>query len=348
MMDNQILFFALDALQEAVFLLNRDRRILFANRRANEEFGGQFVGDDFVKVIRHPDCIGIIDTVINGKKSGETAITVDRPTTAVIRVLVTALTDLQGDPEGNIIVSIADISNIREAEQMRTDFVANVSHELRSPLTAISGFIETLKGSARDDQKARERFLNLLEHESQRMVWLITDLLSLSKVEASQRVRPTGTANIGAILNRIVNSLASVADVERKTVRINIPQITDIPGSTDEMTQVFQNLIENAIKYGKRDSEVHVNVLRQEVVAGMAGPSLQIDVIDQGDGIAREHIARLTERFYRVDNHRSRDKGGTGLGLAIVKHIVNRHRGRLKISSVPGEGSTFTVILPLQ
>lgn len=337
---------ALDAMQESVFLLGKDRRVLFANRIARSIFGGQFINTDFVTVIRHPSCISTINAVIEGDSSGEVIVAVDQPARMTLRILVTAPGDGIPGWADKLIVSISDISNVQQAEQMRSDFIANVSHELRSPLTAISGFTETLKGAAHDDPEARERFLNLLEQETQRMVRLISDLLSLSKVEALQRVRPDGKVNVGEIINRVKSSLSPVAETEGSRISIKIDDDSEIPGSSDELTQVFQNLIENAIKYGKQDSDVRVHIFRQEEFAGMPGPCLQIDVMDEGAGIPREHIGRLTERFYRVDNHRSRDKGGTGLGLAIVKHIVNRHRGRLQISSEPGVGSKFSVVLP--
>ena len=234
---------------------------------------------------------------------------------------------------------------------MRSDFVANVSHELRSPLTSLSGFIETLKNSAKDDPLARKHFLGLMEKESARMVWLISDLLSLSKVEANLRVPTMGKVDVATLVQRVAATLESKAKAEGKTIDIDIDidsKLLPIPGNEDEITQVVINLMENAIKYGARDSVVSLSVKQSQAIAGIKGNALSVVVSDQGEGIKVEHIPRLTERFYRVDAHRSREEGGTGLGLAIVKHIVNHHRDRLQITSIVGQGSSFSVHLPMK
>jgi len=335
----------LDALQEPVFLLGKDRKILFLNQVATEMFGNGFVGRDFVRLIRNPQCLSAIASVVNGEKKATCAMELEFPILGSFQFSVSRIAEGAKDTAA-LLVSLKDVSDLKSAEQMRSDFVANVSHELRSPLTALSGFIDTLKGPARDDAVARQRFLQLMEHESQRMVRLIADLLSLAKVEASLRIRPKGRANINEILSRVKSTLSSVSEKENKTVVLEMMDQAIVPGSEDELTQVFQNLMENAIKYGRPESTVTIGVSKTANIAGIAGDALAISVSDQGEGIAKEHLPRLTERFYRVDTHRSRDKGGTGLGLAITKHIINRHRGRLRISSEVGVGSTFTVFLP--
>ncbi|MGI9464782.1 MAG: ATP-binding protein [Aestuariivirgaceae bacterium] len=336
----------INALSQAALVIDGNRRILLVNAAAEERFGTGLAGQDFVRALRHPDCLQAIDEVLRGAPKSKAVISVETPARATFDVTVASLgTD---NPDGvRALVSIADISHVREAEQMRSDFVANVSHELRSPLTALSGFVETLKGAAKDDPAARTRFLDLMEHEAQRMIRLIADLLSLSKVEVNERLRPAGTANLSAIVERVTATLAEQANQERKTIRLIKPDdVVRVPGDDDELTQVFQNLIENAIKYGAADTDITITITPRDHVGGIRGPALAVEVRDEGDGIAPAHIPRLTERFYRVDDSRSRDKGGTGLGLAIVKHIVNRHRGRLQIKSEPGTGSSFTVVLP--
>jgi two-component system, OmpR family, phosphate regulon sensor histidine kinase PhoR len=233
------------------------------------------------------------------------------------------------------------------AAAIRRDFVANVSHELRTPLTALLGFIETLKGAARDDPAARERFLNIMEREAERMNRLVQDLLSLSRVEAEERVRPTERVDIVAHLGSAVAALRPMAEGAGVALQVTGeagPLM--IAADADQMTQVFHNLIENAVKYGGAGKLVTIAVSREERDLSLRGPAVRIDVIDKGEGIDPLHLPRLTERFYRVDSHRSRERGGTGLGLAIVKHIVNRHRGRFRVESVKGQGSTFSVILP--
>jgi two-component system phosphate regulon sensor histidine kinase PhoR len=241
-----------------------------------------------------------------------------------------------------------DLTEAEQMGQMRRDFVANVSHELRSPLTAVLGFIETLKGAAKDDPAARDRFLSIMEREAGRMNRLIHDLLHLSRVEADERVRPTERIDVLEIVQSTMASLrplgqSSGVDVVLECGPGEGPRPWVVPGDADQLTQVFQNLIENAVKYGGAGGVVTVRILPDQLPKSAA---IRVEVIDKGTGIDPIHIPRLTERFYRVDGHRSREKGGTGLGLAIVKHIVQRHRGRLSIDSALGKGSTFRVVLP--
>ena len=346
MVHNQVLAI-LNGLGESVFIVDANRRILFANPPAKSLFGKDLEGRDFVRAIRHPECLRAIGEVLTGAQRANTVITLETPVRATFDVAVSSLGD--DDPDGaRAAISLNDVSHIREAEQMRSDFVANVSHELRSPLTTLAGFIETLKGAARDDTEARDRFLGLMAREAQRMTRLISDLLSLSKVEVNERVRPTATANVPAIARRVTTALCEQASQENKKIRLfNESEIPSIPGDEDELTQVFHNLIENSIKYSAPDSDVDVSLSIRDNAGGIRGSALAIEIRDQGEGIPSEHIPRLTERFYRVDTSRSRDKGGTGLGLAIVKHIIKRHRGRLQIRSEPGAGTTVTVLLPM-
>ncbi|MEP0941734.1 MAG: ATP-binding protein [Rhizobiaceae bacterium] len=337
----------LDGLQEAVFILDRDRIVLSANPAAEQIFGPGRVGQDFVKVSRHPDCISAIGQVLSGAQKSWQVTFFDNSSKSNLQFNVTGLGDDNRDG-ARILVCVQDVSEMHEAEQMRSDFVANVSHELRSPLTALSGFIETIGMLEDHDSKDRNRFLGLMDMEAQRMIRLISDLLSLSKVESRQRQRPEGSANIISIIERVQNTLVDLAAQEEKNFELSFDdRLLEIPGSEDELTQVFQNLIENAVKYGRRNSHVRINVSTKSKVTGLTGEAVVVEIQDEGEGIAQHHIPRLTERFYRVDTHRSRNKGGTGLGLAIVKHIINRHRGKFSIDSQEGVGSRFIVSLPM-
>jgi len=345
-MSNAYLPHLLDALQDAVFILDGSRIVLSANPVATAPLRSDPVGEDFVQVFRHPTCIGAIGEVLNGTTRAKQVVAQDVHTGTTYQVNVADL-GKDNDDGARVVVSMKDVSDLREAEQMRTDFVANVSHELRSPLTALSGFIETLQDEDAIDADQQSHFLNLMDREAQRMVRLIADLLSLSKVEAQQRMRPEGETDLRTIIKRITTTLADPARKEFKSFDLQFADdVPLIPGSEDELTQILQNLIENAIKYGRRDSTVSFHTRLQQRVPGIIGPAVVIDVKDEGEGIAQHHIPRLTERFYRVDAHRSRNKGGTGLGLAIVKHILHRHRGRLQVTSNQGEGSCFSVSLP--
>jgi two-component system phosphate regulon sensor histidine kinase PhoR len=240
-----------------------------------------------------------------------------------------------------VLVTFRDLTPIRRVEDMRVDFVANVSHELRTPLAALSGFIETLKGAARNDTAARERFLDIMEAQARRMARLIDDLLSLSRIELSAHVRPQTRVELLPIVQQVADALQMLARDRGVAVAVEAEdEPLAVAGERDELIRVFENLIENALKYGASGKRVDVRLRRE-------GDEAVVAVRDFGPGIAAEHLPRLTERFYRVDIAESREQGGTGLGLALVKHILNRHGGRLGIDSRPGEGATFAVRLPL-
>ena len=231
---------------------------------------------------------------------------------------------------------------------MRVDFVANASHELRTPLSSLLGFIETLQGVARGDVAASDRFLRIMHEEAERMVRLIDDLLSLSRIELDRHVQPTGHVALSPVMESVRKSMEQHAAKRGITLVAELPD--DLPtlrADPDQVIQVFQNLINNAVKYGREASAIRITARRIDRIPDSGLPGVAITVADQGDGIAPEHLPRLTERFYRVDAARSRRLGGTGLGLAIVKHIVNRHRGSLTIDSIQGEGTQVTVALPV-
>ena len=235
------------------------------------------------------------------------------------------------------------------AERLRADFVANASHELRTPLAAVSGFIDTLRGHARDDPEAREKFLDIMSVAAGRMRRLLDDLLSLTRIEQNEHVPPSGRVDIGAVVRDAAAALSPLAEADEVTVALDVaPDLPRVVGERDELIQLFQNLIHNAIKYGRHGGQVWLTLSAGPGAARRAGGGslVSITVRDDGEGIPREAIPRLTERFYRVDVKRSRERGGTGLGLAIVKHIINRHQGRLQIESQPGQGSSFIVTLP--
>jgi two-component system phosphate regulon sensor histidine kinase PhoR len=239
-------------------------------------------------------------------------------------------------------VVLHDLTALKRAEQARADFIANASHELRTPLAAVTGFIETLRGHARDDTNARERFLEIMSIEAQRMRRLI---------ELNEHVPPSGEVDIESVVRDAAAALSPLAEADDVTVLIEAPKrLPPVRGERDELIQVFQNLIHNAIKYGRPGGHVWVTLSApSDSSAYGRGSKAMVSAVvrDEGEGIPREAIPRLTERFYRVDVKRSRERGGTGLGLAIVKHIVNRHQGRLSIESRPGEGSAFTIFLPI-
>jgi two-component system phosphate regulon sensor histidine kinase PhoR len=300
-------------------------------------FGERVVGEALAVAVRHP---AVLDAVRAAREQGAA---VEREIAGVGRQddLFRLRVSVAG--ESLLLLAFTDISQARLAERMRVDFVANASHELRTPLATILGFIETLQGPAAADAPARSRFLDIMGREASRMSRLIDDLLSLSRIELDKYVRPTDAIDLRPLLQEIGRTLAMRMDADERTMLVEAAD--DLPrvvADRDQLLQVLHNLVSNALKYGRRGTPI---VVRAEPVDRLR-PMVRIAVADHGDGIAAEHLPRLTERFYRVDAGRSRRAGGTGLGLAIVKHIVERHRGELTIASREGEGTTVAFTLP--
>lgn len=336
----------LNGLSVAVFVIDATQIIRFGNNAARDRFALGEADTDLFSVIPSTDCTTAANRVLTGKYTTlSLELTLQDVVPITFRLIITRLdAQTRTGADARAIVSLEDISHIREAEKMRIDFVANVSHELRSPLTSLSGFIETLQGPAKNDHDAQERFLKLMASEANRMSRLIGDLLSLSKLQASERVPPNEVVDVSAILHRVTASLEPLTKREKTTIALTIsPNLPQVIGDADELTQVFQNLIENGVKYSHQDTVVNVTAEPDPSHENQ----LRISVRDQGEGLDPIHIPRLTERFYRVDKGRSRTMGGTGLGLAIVKHILIRHRAYLHIDSKVGHGSHFAVFLPV-
>jgi two-component system, OmpR family, phosphate regulon sensor histidine kinase PhoR len=241
---------------------------------------------------------------------------------------------------GEVLVLLRDFTREQAVEKMRSDFVANASHEMRTPLASIIGSIETLQGAAKNDAKARDQFLGTMLTQAQRMKRLIDDLLTLSRIELNAHVKPNTKASLIDVARQAKANLAETARAASVTVELRATGKIEVAGDSEELLQVAQNLLENAIKYGSSGGKVELECYAQ-------GDRGHLAVRDHGKGIAEIHLPRLTERFYRVSTQESRSRGGTGLGLAIVKHIMLRHRGKLSISSKVGEGSIFTVSIPL-
>jgi two-component system phosphate regulon sensor histidine kinase PhoR len=337
-----------DGLPDPLIAVDRHRRIVRTNRAALMLLGPTLPDRDLSTALRHPALLAAIDSLlamIDGNYIGPDQVAVDlvltgtpeRDVTAHARRLPRAAAD------GSLaLIVLHDTTALRRAERMRADFVANASHELKTPIAGIMGFIETLRGPAREDVAARERFLGIMAEQADRMRRLVDDLLMLSRIEQHEHARPDSEVDVKRVLEGVRDLLQLKASSRKVTLELTVdPELPEAIGDHDELIVVFQNLIDNAIKYAKPATTVKV------VARPLGADRLAVAVSDEGDGIPASHLPRLTERFYRVDNARSRQLGGTGLGLAIVKHVVNRHRGRLDIQSTPGKGSVFTVTLPI-
>jgi two-component system phosphate regulon sensor histidine kinase PhoR len=321
-----------------VMLLDSGSRVLFVNEPMRTVVGPSTDRKPISTVLRNPEVLNAISQTSADGEPARAQFTVAVP---IERHYEAYSALVSNDPMVTVLV-LHDLTAIRRSDQMRADFVANASHELRTPLAAVAGFIDTLRGHAKDDETARENFLQIMQVQTARMSRLIDDLLSLTRIELNEHVPPHGRVGLEGVVREAAAALEPLARPDRIAISIQArPGLPPITGERDELVQLFQNLIHNAIKYGREGGHVWINV-------DMTEPENQILVVvkDDGEGIPPQAVPRLTERFYRVDVKRSRERGGTGLGLAIVKHIVSRHQGRLTIESRLGEGSTFTVFLP--
>jgi two-component system phosphate regulon sensor histidine kinase PhoR len=337
------------ALPIAAIALDRTARVLAFNTAASDIAPALRLGESALIALRMPE---LIDAIRRAAASGEAQRVeyVERvPLDRWFEVFVTPVQPGVGasaDRLDLLLVTFNDLTPLRRVEEMRADFVANASHELRTPLAALSGFIDTLQGPARDDAPARQRFLPIMQAQATRMARLIDDLLSLSRIELNAHLRPQTPIDLVPIVGQVADGLETLARDRHVKVLINAPDAPLIVlGDRDELLRVFENLVENALKYGASGKRIEINFSRGVTPDGL--PEARVAVRDFGPGIAPEHLPRLTERFYRVDVADSRAQGGTGLGLALAKHILNRHRGRLSIASVPGAGATFAVHLPV-
>lgn len=330
-----------DLLDEALLLTDGSGVVLSANAAARQLFNDHIIGQLIFELIEDADF---------GKAFHKTALKraeleiFYHPKSEIIRREFKLRLKRLGD--GPIALLFLDMTRQKNLENVRRDFVANVSHELRSPLTSLAGFIETMLGSEVPDEAMRTRFLTIMDEEAKRMSRLIDDLLSLSRVEVDEHIVPDDQVKLLDVLLTVHDSLAGRAAERGMVIKLNDRRADKVShplmlGSFDEITEVFVNIIENAIKYGFANTEIDICIFE------VSKKRLQIDVINHGEGIEQRHLSRLTERFYRVDKARSRQIGGTGLGLAIVKHIVNRHRGTLSVSSNLNETTKFSVVLPL-
>lgn len=332
------------AMPGPVLVVDAAMRMLTGNGAARLLLPALHPGDPLPMGLRAPEVLEAVRRVCAGGEA-ETARWTER--VPVQQVFDVRVAPVRFDGAYAVAISMNDLTEAIRAERMRTDFVANASHELRTPLASLLGFIETLQGPARDDPAAREQFLAIMREQALRMSRLIDDLLSLSRIEQTQHLRPQGRVDLVSIVRYVIDTLAPLARESDAVVRFEAPQSAVVTGDRDELIRLAENLIENAIKYGAREgapADVEVSISRQG--GQQDGGYTVLTVRDEGPGIAPEHIPRLTERFFRTDVGASQSKGGTGLGLAIVKHILARHRGRLAIESKLGEGARFRAFLP--
>jgi two-component system, OmpR family, phosphate regulon sensor histidine kinase PhoR len=312
--------------------------IVSANAAAIKAFGHMDAGTALSMKFRAPEMRAAVDAAVSSGADTSFEMAERLPVERWHRVDVCHMR--LSDGAKFLALFFRDQSEARKLDRMRSDFVANASHELRTPLASMTGFIETLKGPARNDEAAREKFLGIMQQQAERMARLIDDLLSLSRLEMRPVLAAGQVVDLQLTAEHVLDALRPMSAELGVVIERDIgPGPLMVAGARDELIQVIENLVENACKYGQQGRKVIVSLSK------LAG-EVRLSVRDFGPGIAAEHIPRLTERFYRVDAGASRAQKGTGLGLAIVKHILNRHHARLAVNSEIGGGSDFVVIFP--
>ncbi|NJO35485.1 MAG: phosphate regulon sensor histidine kinase PhoR [Rhodospirillales bacterium] len=345
--DRSQLLAMLTSMVEGVMVLDRRGRVLQINPALERMFDVTRMearGHPCSDVFRHPQLDKLVSTVLTKRLNEEDEILL-HPSGRRLHIDA-SVTESNRENDASVILVFHDMTELRRLELIRKDFVANVSHELRTPLASLKGYVETLQSSAKDDAAARERFLKIMGEQAERMSRLVDDLLSLSRVEMREYLPLSDEVELGVVLTEVAQTLEPLAKRAGVTLTLSRGDAEAmVRGDRDELMQVFQNLVQNAVKYGRSNGKVEIRMMREPAASGRP-EGFRVDVVDDGPGIAPQHLPRLTERFYRVNVAASREKGGTGLGLAIVKHILNRHRGELVITSKVGHGSTFSVLLP--
>jgi len=353
MPENGIDGLVIQSLREPLILVNEQGRVVFKNDAANILIGEGAESKHLASVLRVPDVLRAVDNILRGGEPERVEYTMPVPVERNYEAFIASVNKDGASVDGKnsdvaprVLIMFRDVTDARRVEQMRVDFVANASHELKTPLAAVLGFIETLQGHAKDDPEAQSRFLVIMSTQALRMQKLIDDLLSLSRIELREHVPPSGQVDMRALVGDVVDGLGHLA--QQQEVVISIQEVEgDVPavtGDWDELYQVMQNLVDNALKYGGVGKKIDIALTPD--TSGRRS-MLAVSVKDHGPGIAREHLPRLTERFYRADIASSRERGGTGLGLAIVKHIISRHDGTLTIDSELGAGTNMTIRLPI-
>jgi two-component system phosphate regulon sensor histidine kinase PhoR len=333
----QILF---NSMLEGLLLLDRNKKIYLANRAFTEFFNLQteLRGKTLVEVLRLHELDDLLQRVEAEQQVFGHEIKLPELSERWLQVNAAVITNSAGEREGTILV-FHDLTRLKQLERQREEFVANVSHELRTPLSLIKGYVETLLDGARNNPEVAERFLKIIERNTNRLDLLIQDLLTISSLESGRMKLDLSLVNLPALTEKVFGDLAAKAEAKKTSLVNELPELS-AHGDTNRLDQVLANLVDNAIKYGGANGTVIVGGKK------LASGALEIFVRDDGPGIPAEALNRVFERFYRVDKARSRDQGGTGLGLAIVKHIVQAHGGEVWAESEPGQGATFFFTLP--
>ncbi len=336
--------FILDELEDQFIALDKLNIIKYVNPSAEKRFGKNILNTHLGTILRHPNLDEKIREVKFSKKTSNLDLEINLPSYQYYRIYVIPGPTVIFTEKDSVVLFLKDLTEISKAQKFRTDFVANVSHELKTPLVSIKGAIETIEGPAKDDEIAKINFLKIISSQSKRMENLISDLLILSRIELQEHIRPDKPVNLKNILTKVKDIHFTSLKEKNINLEMNLDNVSDVIGDEDKLITVFSNLLDNAIKYSKEKSTI--NILASPSKGKLITKGIKISVSDQGIGIPEDQINRVTERFYRVDVEESRKVGGTGLGLAIVKHIISQHRGDYEIKNLNGKGTEINIHLP--
>ena len=329
----------INQIDDLILIVDKFKNIKFFNNIAKKKFGENNLNKHVATLLRVPDLLQNIDLVLNKRKTINMDLELNQPSFQFFKVYIMIGESVFSDDPDTLNLFLKDFTEIVKAQKFKSDFVANVSHELKTPLVSIKGFLETISGHAKDDLEAQKKFIPIMLEQADRMESLIKDLLSLSRIELEEHIQPQDKVNLKEILS-------NVEDIHQKNLKLfefknNIKDDFFIKGDHEKLIEVFSNIIDNSIKYSEKNKKIEVNCGQGN--GKVIGDSYTVSIKDNGIGIPTEQLPRITERFFRVDAAKSKKVGGTGLGMAIVKHIVNQHRGELEIKSEAQSGTEIKV-----
>ena len=334
----------IDELEDQFFALDKFNLIKYANPSAIKRFGRNLIDKNISSIIRKQELLESIEKAISEKRTININVEIDLPSYQFYKIyIIPGPTHLFPEPD-SVVLFLKDFTEITKAQKFKSDFVANVSHELRTPLMAIKGSLETIQGPASDDEKAKKKFMKILNDQSSRMENLINDLLILARIELEEHIRPTKSVSINKIFEEIISNFEIVLKKKKITIKKKILENSTVLGDEKKLNTVFSNLLDNAIKYSPENKNIYIT--NKENDGKLIEKSMMISIRDEGVGIPQKYIPRVTERFFRVDIEQSNKTGGTGLGLAIMKHIVTQHRGDFEILSKENNGTEIKIFLP--
>ncbi len=334
----------IDELEDQFFALDKFNSIKYANPSALKRFGRSLIDKNISSIIRKNELLESIEKAISENRTININVEIDLPSYQFYKIyIIPGPTHLFPEPD-SVVLFFKDFTEITKAQKFKSDFVANVSHELRTPLMAIKGSLETIQGPASDDEKAKKKFMKILNDQSSRMENLINDLLILARIELEEHIRPTKSVSINKIFKEIISNFEIVLKKKKITIKNKILDNSTVLGDEKKLNTVFSNLLDNAIKYSPENKNIYIT--NKENDGKLIEKSMMISIRDEGIGIPQKYISRVTERFFRVDIEQSNKTGGTGLGLAIMKHIVTQHRGDFEILSKENNGTEIKIFLP--